>query len=268
MNRPMLAIVRTELRRRKMYMSLWGLGIVILTAFTVLAYGAVKTQADQLNKAFANLTTNAGSFFGTSDMFSPVGYLNSQLFYIVLPLLFIILGVTLTSSLTFKEERGHTLELLLARPISRAHLLLAKIIIAVSVFVVLGIATLVTIVVCDAIVGLAVSAGYVALATLLMTLFAGAFAAVAFALYTTSQKSGRAAAAVAILLSLGGYIVTSIAGLVDKLSWLAKIFPYHYYNPGDILRGHVASGLIIYIGCMFLVSLIISLVGFARRDIA
>lgn len=268
MSSPMLAVVRTGLRRRKMYVSLWGLGIVVLTAFTVLAYGAVKSQADQLNQAFDSLTTNAGSFFGTSDMFSPVGYLNSQLFYIVLPLLFIILGVTLTSSLTFKEERGHTLELLLARPISRAHLLLAKIITAVAVFAVLGVATLVTTVVCDAIVGLAVPAGYVALATLLMTLFAGAFGAVAFALYTASQKSGRAAAAVAILLSLGGYIVTSIAGLVDQLGWLAKIFPYHYYNPGEILQGHVASGLIIYIVCMYLVSLVVAMAGFARRDIA
>jgi ABC-2 type transport system permease protein len=268
MNSPLLAITRTELKRRKMYMVWWSVGIIALTAFTVLAYGSIKNQADQLNQAFAGLTANAGSFFGTSDMFSPNGYLNSQLFYITLPILFIILCVTLSSSLTSKEERHHTMELLLSRPVSRSQLLLGKILAADLVVVILGLVTALCTIVCSLAVKLDVSAGYILLATLFMTLFAGAFGAIAFMLYAASQLTQRAAAAVAILLSLGGYIITSIGSMVHGLAWLAKLFPYHYYNPGEILNGHVSSGLIIYIVTLYAGALIIALLGFRRRDIA
>lgn len=268
MSSPLLAITRTELKRRKMYMVWWSVGIVVLTAFTVLAYGSIKSQADQLNKAFAGLTSSAGSFFGTSDMFSPNGYLNSQLFYITLPILFIILAVTLSSSLTAKEERHHTMELLLSRPISRSQLLLGKILAADIIVAILGLVTAVCIIVCSLAVKLDISGGYILLTTLCMTLFAGAFGAIAFMLYAANTLTQRAAAAVAILLSLGGYIITSIGSMVHGLAWLAKLFPYHYYNPGEILNGHVSTGFIIYIAALYIVALVVALLGFRRRDIA
>lgn len=268
MTKSVCAVIKTELRRRKVYISLWGLGLVVLSAFTVLAYAAVKSQANELNKAFASFGSNTGSFFGTSDMFSPTGYLNSQLFYITLPILFIILGVTLSSALTRKEEQHKTLELLLARPISRSRLLLAKIITADVIFAILGCLTLVTILICSQIAGLNASIGYVTLTTVLMVLFSGAFGAIAFMLYVASQRTRRAAAAITILLSLGGYIVTSIAGLVSGLAWLAKIFPYHYYDPGALLRGQVSWGFIIYTAGLYIVALVVSLIGFRRRDIS
>jgi ABC-2 type transport system permease protein len=260
-------IVRAELKRRKMYMFWWGLGVTVLCAFTVLAYGSIKSQADELNTAFADLSNSAGSFFGTSDMFSPNGYLNSQLFYITLPILFIILGVTLSSSLTYKEERSRTLELLLARPISRSNLLIGKMLSACVVVAILTVITAVSIVICSVIVGLDVSIFHIVLATIIMSLFAGAFGAVAFMLYTASTMTQRMAAAVAILLSLGGYIITSVGGIVSSLSWLTKVFPYHYYNPGDILNGQVSIGLFLYIIILYLIAVIVSLIGFRRRDI-
>jgi len=262
-----LAITQTELRRRKMYLLWWGVGIVALTAFTVLAYGSIKNQADQLNKAFSGLSSTAGSFFGTNDMFTPVGYLNSQLYYITLPILFIILSVTLSSSLTSKEERHHTLELLLARPVSRTRLLLAKILAADIIVVILGVVTAVSVLVCSLLIKLDISAMHIVLATVWMILFSGAFGAVAFMLYTASSLTRRAAAAVAILLSLGGYILTSIGSLVHGLSWVSKLLPYHYYNPGAILEGYVSGGLVLYIAGMFAVALVVSVVGFRRRDI-
>lgn len=268
MTSPVFTIARHELRRRKLYLVWWSIGIILLCAFTVLAYGSIKNQADQLNQAFAGLTTSAGSFFGTSDMFSPTGYLNSQLFYITLPILFIILGVTLSSSLIAKEERHHTMELLLSRPVSRSQLLFGKVLAADSIVAILGAVTAVCITLCSWLVHLDVAAGYILLATVAMTVFAGAFGAIAFMLYAASQFSQRAAAAVAILLSLGGYILTSIGSMVHGLAWLAKCFPYHYYDPGALLGGHVSAGLIVYLVSIYAVSLAVALTGFRRRDIA
>ena len=268
MRSPLFVILTTELRRRRLYMLWWSLGIVALVALTVLAYGSIKDQSAQLDKAFGSLSSSISGFVGTSDMFSPVGYLNSQLYYITLPILFIILSVTLVGSLVNKEEKHRTMELLLARPVSRTQLLTAKALTGVVIVLALGAVTAAATIVCSLAVHITVSAAYIALATLWMALFAGAFGAIAFMLYAASLLTRRAAAAAAILLSFGGYILSSLGSMVHGLSGVAKVFPYHYYNPGDILHGRVETGLVIYIAAIYVVSLVVAVVGFRRRDIS
>lgn len=261
------AIVWWELRRRKMYLLWWSIGILALVALTVLAYGSIKDQAAELNKAFGGMSSGISSFVGTGDMFSPAGYLNSQLFYITLPILFILLSVTLSGSLLRKEETHGTVELLLARPISRTQLLTAKALSGAVIVLALTVVTAVSIVVCSMAVHIDISIGYLLLTTVFMALFSSAFGAVAFMLYAASRKTRGFAAAAAILLSLGGYIVSSLGGLINGLSGVGKLFPYHYYNPGALLDGHVSRGLILYLVALFVVSIVVAFVGFRRRDI-
>ena len=268
MHSPMTTLITTELRRRRLYLLWWSLGIVALVALTVLAYGSIKGQAQQLDKAFGSLSSSISGFVGTGDMFSPVGYLNSQLFYITLPILFIILSVTLAGSLLNKEERHHTLELLLARPISRTQLLVAKALTGAAIILVIGAVTALATIICSALVGIDVSAAYIALTTLLMVLFSGAFGAIAFMLYAASLLTRRVAAVVAILASFGGYIFSSLGSMVHGLSGPAKIFPYHYYDPGSILNGHVQAGLLVYLAAIYILSLAVAIIGFRRRDIS
>lgn len=267
MNNPLLAIAKQELRRRKLYLLWWSIGIIALVALTVLAYGSVKDQADQLNKAFGHLSSNISGFVGTDDMFSPTGYLNSQLYFITLPILFILLSVTLTGSLISKEERSHTLELLLARPIGRSRLLLAKALAGALVVAILGVVTALVMMLCSFAVHIGVPARYLLLTTFWMVVFSGAFGAIAFMFYAASQATRKVAATAAILLSLGGYILSSLGGMVHGLAWVAKLFPYHYYNPGAILTGNVSGGLALYIAVIYIVSIGIGIIGFRRRDI-
>lgn len=260
-------IVRTELRRRKLYLLWWSIGIIALIALTVLAYGSVRDQAGELNKAFGNLSSSISSFVGTSDMFSPAGYLNSQLYYITLPVLFILLSITLTSSLVNKEESNRTLELLLARPVSRTSLLAAKAISGCVVIAILGAVTALTVVLCAAAIHIDISVGNLLLATTAMVLFSGAFGALAFMLFAASTATRHLAVVVAVLVSFGGYILSSLAGLVHGLAWLAKIFPYHYYDPGAMLTGKLSAGLVLYIAAIYVGSMLVAVLGFRRRDI-
>jgi ABC-2 type transport system permease protein len=263
-----LSIVGSELRRRRFYLLWWSLGILLLVAFTVLAYGSVRDQADQLNKAFGDLSGSIGSFVGTTDMFSPVGYLNSQLYYITLPVLFILLSVTLASSLLNKEESHHTLELLLARPVSRTALLGAKALAGAIVIGILGVVTTLCITVCSLLVHIDIPMAYLLLTTAAMVLFSTAFGMVAFMLYAASGATRRLAAVLAIIFSFGGYILSSVSGLVHGLGWVAKLVPYHYYDPGAILNGKLSHGLVLYVVAIYAVSWLVAALGFRRRDIA
>lgn len=260
-------VVHTELRQRRAYLLWWGVAIIALVGLTVLAYGSIHGQAAELNHAFDHLSDSIGSFVGTSDMFSPIGYLNSQLYFITLPILFILLSVTLANSLLNKEERRGTLELLLARPISRSSLLLAKAVTGGVVMAILGIVTFLTVWLCSWAAHMDIAAGYLLLTTVAMVLFSGAFGALAFMLFAASRPTRRLAIPVAVLISFGGYILASLSGLVHGLDWAAKLLPYHYYNPGAMLHGHLSIGLVIYVLAIYVGSLLIALLGFRRRDI-
>lgn len=263
----MKPMINWEFRRRRGFMIGWTLGITAMIALTVLSYGSIRNQADELNKAFSDYSSSISSFVGTSDMFSPVGYMNSQLYFITLPILFIILGVTLANSLIGKEESHGTIELLLARPISRIRLLGAKAVGGLAVLgVISGITALVTILSAQA-ADMGLSTGHLLLATAGCVAFAAAFGAITFMLLAASVTTRRMAFFAAIALSLGGYLITSLAGMVDWLEWPAKVLPYHYYDTNALLNGHLPLGFVLYVGGMYLVALVVSILGFRRRDI-
>src|SRR4051812_24068703 len=122
----MIPVIKWELHQRKMSILWWTVGIVVLIAVLMLVYPSIRDQADQLNKVLNQLPAGLRDLkTGSSsvDVASPVGYLNSQLYYVTLPLLLIILAITRGSALLGKDEQDHTLELLLSRPISRGKLL-------------------------------------------------------------------------------------------------------------------------------------------------
>ncbi len=122
----MFSVFKWTLWQRRWSMIWWSIGIVSLVVLTLAFYPTIHNQAAQLNKSFGSLDSSTLALFGGTDFFSPVGYLNSQLIYLMLPLILIILGVGLGSSLIGREEADGTIESLLARPISRSRLLLAK----------------------------------------------------------------------------------------------------------------------------------------------
>lgn len=263
----MMTIIGWELIRRRMALLWWVIGVAALVAMTVLSYSAVKDQAAQLESSLGSLSNSVGSFVGTNDLFSPKGYLNSNLYYITLPILYIILVLNLAGSLLGKEETDTTLELLLSRPISRGRILAAKAIAGLLALFIVGAAATVTTVVCAKIVGIDLSMGGLILTNVFTVLFAGTFGAISYAMFAASKLTRRFATLAAILVSFGGYIVTSLAGMVSWLETPAKFFPYHYFDSSRLLDGSVDKGLLIYVVGIFLVASVASYVGFRRRDI-
>lgn len=267
----MIATIAWELRQRKTALFWWTVGSVAMSVVIMLLYPSIRDKAQDLNNAINQLPAGlrqlkAGST-GNVDMSNPISFLNAQLFYATLPIMWIILAVTRGASILGRDEQNHTLELLLARPISRGALVAAKALSVVTEFVVVGGVTLLAIVIFAPLFDMHVGTGKLALATLYTVLFSLSFGLVAFALQAATSLTRRVATAAAVLLGFGGYIVTSLSGLTDWLKFPARLAPYHYFLPDKVLTGQAVTGLNVYLVGVLVFTVLVSYLGFRRRDI-
>jgi ABC-2 type transport system permease protein len=267
----MIATLLWELRQRRNAILWWTAGSVILTVVILALYPSIRNQAQQLNQVINQLPPGlrglkAGSG-GVVNVGDPVGFLNSQLFYATLPILWIILSITRGSAALGRDEQNHTLELLLARPISRGRLLLAKALSLLAEFVVVAGVTVVAIAALAPLFGLHVGTSHLILATAYTAAFSLSFGLIAFALQAASNLTRRAASAVGVLVGFGGYLIASLSGLTDWLKVPAKLAPYHYFAPERVLHGQPVHGLDAYLLGTLLVTTVVAYVGFRRRDI-
>ncbi len=263
----MKAVVLWELKRRRLFVLWWTLGIASLVVITVLAYKAIGHDANQLNATFDSISSSAGGFFGGSDFFSPIGYMSSQIYYILLPILVIIMAATLASGLMNRDENDTTVEYTLARSISRQQLLYSKAFVWLFVIAAICLFTYIFTIVSVQIADIKINQGDLILTHLLSFAFSASFGLIAFALMAASQLTRKIANSVAIVLAFGGYTISSLAGLVHWLKTPAKFMPYHYYDTVGLLNGHIDRGLVIYLIGTVVVATVIATVGYTRRDI-
>lgn len=264
----MRPIISWTLRIRRWSTLWWSVGIIAFITLELSVYPSIKSQAKQLNQLIDKLPDTVRSLFGASDLFSPVGYLNSRLFYLLLPLMLSILAIGLGSSLIAREESEHTIELLLARPLSRAKLLLAKLTGGFVVVSVVALVTALAISIGVKIVDLSVPIPYLLFAVFLAMLLAILFGMIAFVITCVGRRGRGSAIAVASLIGLGGYVVASLESDVHWLKWPAKLFPYHYYNPTSVLQGNYAWLTASWLMAFILILGILSWLAFRNRDIS
>lgn len=264
----MLAVFNWTMWQRRWSAFWWSFGIAMFIFINMIFYPSFKDQAAEMEKSFGSLSDSTVAFVGGStDFFSPVGFLNSQIFFIMLPLLLGILAISLGSSLLARDEQDGTIELLLARPISRTKLLLGKIMAIVGIVALVAIISFVVTVVASRLVGIDVSTAYMAVATLTCLLMSLCFGLISF-LVTATGKARSASLAIGSFVALGGYVVSSLASTVDWLEWISRLFPFHYYRPGEILVGNFEWLGIAIFPAIAITCLLLSILVFRKRDLS
>lgn len=263
----MIPIIKWTLWQRRMSTIWWSIGAFGLIFINMIFYPTFKDQAAELQKSFDSLPDAAVQLFGGStDFFSPVGFLNSQIFFLMLPMILVILAIGLGSSLVGREEDDLTIEPILARPVSRSQFLAAKGLAGVIVLAIVTFAALLTTVVTAKLVDLTVPYSSMIWATLACFLLVLSIGAIAF-LLASLGRARSAALGLAAFVALGGYLISSLSGTVTWLVGPSKVFPFHYYSPEAILRGTFSWGNVIFPVALTLACVILSWAGFRRRDI-
>jgi ABC-2 type transport system permease protein len=257
------------LRDMRRAIAWWSVGLVALTALIIAVYPTVR-DSPGLNKLVEDYPEALKAFIafgGELDYTSGAGYLGSELFAFMVPLLLSVAAIGAGARATAGEEEAGTLDLLLANPISRRRLVLEKTGALATELVLLAFVLWLSLLVGVELVDMDVSAANLGAATAAATLLAFSFGTVAV---VAGAASGRRSVAIGVAAALGvaAYFVSSLGSLVDALELARKASPYYHYVASDPLRhgldlGHAA--ILLGLGAM---ATVVAALAFERRDLA
>lgn len=228
------SVFAKTLRDHRRGLAWWALGLVAFAAYVIGVYPSVRRSAASLGSYVKQMPDALKALFGgVLDFTSAEGYLRTEYFFFMLPLLLLVFAIGLASKETAGEERAGTLETLLANPVARRR-------VAAEKFAALAVATM----------GLAL-------------VF---WAALAVALGCARGSRGLAVGASAAV-AVGSYLLNSLAPIVDFLRPYRKLSPfYHYFGADPLARGlnlahaEVLAGIA---AALFVAGLVV----FERRDL-
>ena len=213
-----------------------------------------------------NVPTSVANLLGGADYGTITGWYRSEIAVIYAPLVIAALAITGASAAIAGEEEDRILALVLAHPIRRSRLLVAKA--AAVALIVLCVAFAVWL---GMIVGVAVGGGgitteHITALALQLAFFGLAIGAVALLLGAGTGRRSLAAggaAAVAIL----GWLVSSFAPLIGTIAWLRYLTLFYYYAGNDPLKQGIGVRGLVVLGLLTLVLTGAAIVGFDRRDL-
>jgi ABC-2 type transport system permease protein len=174
---------------------------------------------------------------GGNLLTSPTGYLDSQFYANILPVMLLVYAIGLAAWAVAGDEAAGSLELLLANPISRIRVAVARLAALVVLIACLAAVCIVTLVGLAPATGLndGLSTTHLAVATVAVSLLALTFAAVAFAV-GAATGSRPAALGCAAALAVAGYVLEGLAQQIDALRPVNVVNPWHWLLAHDPLR--------------------------------
>src|ERR1700675_2696400 len=122
----MAGLLTKTLRDQKRPVIGWGTGLAAMAAMYVSFYPTIRNSAASLDKYLQSLPDAVKQLLGDQAFSSPAGYLRSEVFSILGPILFLVFVIGSGARAIAGEEEAGTLDLLLSTPISRRQVVFDK----------------------------------------------------------------------------------------------------------------------------------------------
>lgn len=261
-------ILSQTIKMQQRSLIFWTIGLLILIALYMLIYPSIKESAAELNAYMEKLPEAfRAAFIGEgAEYTSPIGYINSEIFTQMLPILFIFYAVGFGSGAIAGEEEKGTLDVLLSNPLRRSRVVIEK-----FGALLVGLAYLAIIVV----VGLAIGTKFVQIDIEITKLLA-----VTFTLFLLATNFGTLSIFVGCLTGSRGLAIglttavaiatffinalSPIAAFLEKIRDFSPFF--HYVNNTPIIHGvnWLSAFVLIWVTIGLLV---LSIAAFANRDL-
>lgn len=215
----------------------WSIAIAVLVLLECALWPSVRDMPD-LKELYSSFPEQLRKFFNLEAMTTGAGFLNAELFTLLLPALFLVYGIGHGArALAGEEERG-TLELLLVTPVSGSRIVVDKAAaLAVSVAV-LGGALFAATTIGSLVFDLGISVPQAAGGALALTLLGIEFGVLALAAGAVTGRRGTAVA-IAATAATAAYVVYAIGLILPRFEAWQPYSPIHQAFHG----GPLGAGL-------------------------
>ena len=257
-------VFRKSLRDQRRGLLGWGVGVVALVAVMAALWPAVRDMFDQ--DLFAAYPEAIQRLFDISEMATGAGFLNAELFSIILPAMFIVYGIGRGARTLAGEEQEGTLEVVVVSPVSRTRILLDKAAALAVGLTALGAVLFAVIVVSSAVAGMGIPAGHALVGSAAMVLIGVQHAWLALAVGAATGRKGPAIA-VPGTLAVMGYVLHVVGALVDAVEPWQRLSPFTQAIAEGPIGSTVPMGFA-WLALTAVAVLLASLPLFDRRDMA
>jgi ABC-2 type transport system permease protein len=257
-----------SLRDQARGLLLWIVSIAAYVALLMSVYPSVRNSARQLQGYVDNLPEAfRTAFLGSGgDFSSPTGFINTELFSWLGPIVFIAFAVGAANRALAGEEEDGTLSLLLAYPISRRSLVLQRFAAMVVTIGILGTAFWLSLLIATSLIGIHVGAGALGQALLLFTLLGLAIGSVTLAVgAATGRKAAGTAAGAGVGVAM--YLLNTVGQINATIEPYRVASLFHYTGGTTPLGRGLAAGDVAVLVCTTVALLALTAILFGRRDI-
>ena len=260
-------VLMEALRARRRSLLWWSLGLVGLVGLTVAFYPSVRDD-QALNDYMKNLPESVRALFagGELDIASPAGYLNSQLYALMVPLIFLIFAIGAGAAAVAGDEERGLLDLVLAHPVRRRGYVVQRFVALALLVAALSLLLLAIVAVASRLVDLQIGLDRLLSASTSVWLLALLFGTVALA--AGALRPGRTAAiALAAALAVASWLLDGLAQAVDVLDALRPLSPYYQALGRNPLREGAVWGAWAMLAAATALLALVAAFGLERRDL-
>jgi ABC-2 type transport system permease protein len=245
----------------------WGIGLFAIAAIELMVYPTIKKTGASMNQMIESMPEAFKSIFRMNDYTSGPGFLGTELFSMMVPLIFIAVGANAGARATAEEEATGTADLLLALPLARTKIILSKTFAALMIIVGLAAILAVTLLAGIGLVDLVSPTSGLIAGCVEMALLGALFTGVGLLVGALTGRKGIALGA-SIALGIAAFILYSLAPLMKTLdSWL-WLNPFQWAIGNEPLRNGIDAGYAVTLILVSVGLILSAVVAFNRRDIS
>ncbi len=218
------AVITKTLRDQRRGLIAWGIGVAALVIVMSLMWPSVRDMPD-LEKLVDNYPEALRKVFKIDTFTTPTGYLNAELFSLILPAVFLVFSIGRGARLIAGEEEDRTLAVLLCSAPSRTRVATEKAVALVMTVIALGGILFAAMLVASGIVGMRLALGDIARGTIALTALGIEFGLVALAVGAFSGRRSTAVG-VATLIATAGFVLYLLGQLIAAIEPWRGLSPF------------------------------------------
>ena len=256
-----------SLRDKRKGILAWCLGTIGIIAVQMSVYPTIRDSSADWSSLVETFPEAFQKIFRMSDYTSPAGYFSTELYSLVLPLIFITLGATWGARLTCEDEEAGTADILYTLPVTRDAIMATRFLAATAVLGIVAVVTTAAMWTGCLILDLDLSVASLVAATGMLLMLGFFFLAMAGML---GAWRGHRSVSLGISLSfaIGAFVLYSLAPLVSAIDTINPWNPLQWTIGQQTLFDGLSLGYSVATVACAAVMTVAGFRFFRRRDIA